>query len=460
MDKITAHQEDILTLRNILGMSDSRAEDILSRTILITANEQTENDVLLSTYIKKILTRTVANVTNLLSENPDIEIVINNATPRTKARIVFVLLDENCVHISINPFDFYQHQSFPHGSLILLSAIYISSFSLRQIIGDNSKLPEMQKNIKIDFNALFPDLTILYSEVIFEKTYLAGGGAIGNAFLYALKEFNVKGEIIIADPDSISDGNLNRCIWFDKSMIEKNKAEVLAEIAQPHFHNLRLKAYPNFLNTIQDRNTDDKWLKKLIIAVDSRRARRNLQTEIPGEVFDASTTNIEEVVFHFHKRPLNGGACLECVYPHDHLENAHEQHIAEALGISLEDISKLNISIEAASKICLKFPNLDQEKIVGQSYDTLFKELCGQDMLKIQNEKEILAPFGFVSLLAGTILAIETVRKLLIPSDYNFWKVSPWLVPIPKLKQLWRSNKKCSFCNNLYKSEFAENLWR
>lgn len=47
------------------------------------------------------------------------------------------------------------------------------------------------------------------------------------------------------------------------------------------------------------------WLKRLIVGVDSPRARRNLQTEVPGEVYDASTTGISEVVVHFS--PTAGG---------------------------------------------------------------------------------------------------------------------------------------------------------
>lgn len=460
MDNITAHQEDLFTLRNILGMSEELAEDILAKTILITIDSTDSIAATSLVFLKAVLSRTVSHVTDEFMEHPDIEITINRSSPKTDAQKIFVFIADNKIEISRNPI-IYKHNTLKlHNSLLLLAATYVSAFTLRHIIGNNPKLPTPQDKMVIDFNSIFPDMTFFNQEVDLEKTYLAGSGAIGNAFLYALKEFKIKGELVITDPDHISDGNLNRCVWFDKSMIGRNKAETMVNLAQPYFPNLKLYAHSGFLNTVPERNSDDKWLKRLVVAVDSRRARRGLQAEIPGEVFDASTTNIEETVFHFHKRPLNGSACLECIYHIDPIEDAHEQHIAESLGISATDVKDLYINQETAQKIIEKYPELTKEQLLGLSYDTLFKELCGKGKLQIEGEQQIFAPFGFVSILAGTILAIETVRRITTnANEYNFWKLSPWTEPVPRLKQYWLINKDCSFCNNKIKSEFADTLW-
>ena len=460
MDNITAHQEDLFTLRNMLGMSEELAEDILAKTILITIDSLDSIAVTTLIFLKAVLSRTVSHVADEFIEHPDIEITINHSSPKTDAQKIFVLIADNKIEISKNPI-IYKHNTLKlHNSLLLLAATYVSAFTLRHIIGHNSKLPIPQDKMVIDFSSLFSDMTFFDREIDVEKMYLAGSGAIGNAFLYALKEFKIKGELVITDPDYISDGNLNRCIWFDKSMIGKNKAETIASLAQPYFPNLKLYAHPGFLNTVPERNSDDKWLKRLVVGVDSRRARRGLQSEIPGEVFDASTTNIEETVFHFHKRPLDGNACLECIYHEDAIENAHEKHIAESLGISLLAVKDLNINHETALKIIKKYPKLTEDRLIGLSYDTLFKELCGKGKLHVEGEQQIYAPFGFVSVLAGTILAIETVRRIKTnANDYNYWKLSPWTEPVPRLKQYWKKNNNCSFCNSIKKSEFADILW-
>ena len=67
--------------------------------------------------------------------------------------------------------------------------------------------------------------------------------------------------------------------------------------------------------------------------MDSRRARRSLQMELPPSVFDASTTGVSEVVLHFNRQPSEL-ACLSCIYPENERERAHEENVAEALGNS------------------------------------------------------------------------------------------------------------------------------
>lgn len=460
MNGLTARQENALTLRNVLGMDEESAEDFLQQNLLISVNNSDETGNVLSYYLKHILTRTVTNISNVLSNNPDIEIIINDASPRSSSQKVYINIDTDKIEISNNPFVLNNGKTRPHKALVLLGASYASAFILRQIIGDNTKLPVIQNDLTIEFGQIFSDLTFLNKEVGLGTIYLAGGGAVGNAFLYALKEFDVAGKLVIADPDSISEGNLNRCVWFNESMLGKNKAETLVDVASSSFPKLKLVAHQDFLSTVSEKKLDERWLRRLVVTVDSRRARRGLQTEIPGEVFDSSTTNIEEVVLHFHKRPLSDRACLECIYPQDKIENAHEQHVADSLGISISDMKELYVSKTAASKIMRIYKSYSEKQLMGLSYDTLFKELCGQGKLQIGDEKQIFAPFAFVSILAGTILAMEMIRRITTgQSDYNYWKLSPWVAPVPRLKQVRLKHQDCTFCNNKTKSDFADRLW-
>src|SRR5262249_55241787 len=161
-------------------------------------------------------------------------------------------------------------------------------------------------------------------------------GAVGSAFLFALQHFPIFGSLAIVDPDDVSDGNLNRCVFFTETDIGKPKAVRLAQGAQPNFPKLKLVPEVTTSQALgKEKHVD--WLKRLSVGVDSRRTRRKLQGEIPGEVFDASTTGVIEGVLHHHRQPTDT-ACLACIYHETTDELARERHIAEALGVDLEDV--------------------------------------------------------------------------------------------------------------------------
>ncbi|MDZ7650297.1 MAG: ThiF family adenylyltransferase [Cytophagales bacterium] len=275
----------------------------------------------------------------------------------------------------------------------------------------------------LDIDTVVKDKSIFEKKINIGKAYLAGAGAIGNSFLYALSTFHVEGELKVVDPDFVSAGNLNRCLLFEDGDIEKNKTDVLVQKMQPYLKDLKLIPLTQTLAKIPD-NVGGAWLDKLIVGVDSRRARRNLQGEIPREVFDSSTTGISEIVIHHHKRPLKG-ACLGCVYVKEKQEEAHETHIAEALGVSLNKVKQQFIDEEAAELIALKY-QINKCDILGVPYDTLFKQLCGEGKLMTAQNNQVLAPLAFVSALAGAFLALMLVEKHLKISDYNYWRLTPW----------------------------------
>jgi hypothetical protein len=281
-----------------------------------------------------------------------------------------------------------------HTFLYFMLACYTGGMVLRKIA--NTFPIKAVDEIVIDTRLLIRNSDILTKSIDIGKAYLAGGGAIGNAFLYALSSFQVQGELNLVDPDLISGGNLNRCLFFDDNDIGKNKVDILVDRAQPYFKELKLVPLPCELAKVPN-NVGGAWLEKLIVGVDSRRARRNLQGEIPKEVFDASTTGIEEVVIHHHKRPLQG-ACLGCIYVKEKQEEAHEIHIAEALGVTLDHVRKQFIDSDAADLIATKYA-IDKNTILDTPYDTLFKQLCGEGKLMTSVNNQVLAPLAFVSAL-------------------------------------------------------------
>jgi hypothetical protein len=224
-----------------------------------------------------------------------------------------------------------------------------------------------------------------------------------------------------------------------------------------------------FLHLIPHRGTVREFIaesnatgvQRLITTVDSRRARRSLQTEIPREVFDASTTGIEEIVLHFNEQPSDL-ACLGCIYKKEVGEVTHEQHVAEALGVSLADVQSQFVSTEAAAKLCVRFPDLSPTDVLGKAYDSLFKARCAEGKLLLAVDRQVLAPFCFVSMLAGAFLALETVRRInagRIAQPFNYWRLSPWTRPTFGLRDIRLSSKDCQYCTEPAIKQVANELW-
>lgn len=459
--ELDARRENKLTLEAILGLTEEEAETILSEAVFINIKRGDSAATELANFLAEILARTVSSVLLAPQDGvkPSVEILIGNARPATEALHAYVTLGADKVEVSDQPGAEVSAYRGLHQAFLIVAACYIAAFAVRRMIGETERLP-FRNRVVLDFKLLFPGYHLVNEKVNVGRVYLAGAGAVGNSFLYALKTLAVEGELVICDDDHVTAGNLNRCIWFDGSHLGLNKAKTLAKIAQPSFSGLKLLAHDGKLGTVPDKEKGGRWLEKLVVTVDSRRARRSLQSEIPKEVFDASTTTIDEACLHFSKRPLNGKACLECAYYQDPTEKAHERHIAEVLGLSVADIEEGNVSTSAASRIATKYPDYVASEIEGESYDSLFKELCGKDKIKMKDEEQILAPFAFVSVLAGTVLAIEFVQRTRTGvHPFNSWRLSPWSSPVVQLMQTLPRNTRCTFCNDNTKDEFANALW-
>lgn len=449
-----AKRENILTLQSLLGLKEEAAEKITGSAVLISGVEQ---QPILCEYIQTILGKTVESVHSQFVDDVQYscEIIVVGANRQTNLPFVFVGQTGETFLVSTLNEPVSELGSYPHFFYFLLSC-YISALAVKTLT-KNGLMVTVKDEIIIDPQKIVPDFNIFETPVDIGEAYLAGAGAIGNSFIQALSLFNVNGKLVIADPDTVSKGNLNRCYFFTEDDVSKKKVDILVNRTQVLFPNLKLIAHRDVLNTVPA-NNGGAWLEKLIVAVDSRRARRSLQGEIPKEVFDASTTGISEVVLHNHKRPLVG-ACLGCIYHKEEQEGAHEKHIAELLGVSVHQVQQLFINNVAASLIVERYSNLQTNDLIGLSYDTLFKQLCGEGKLRTAEDKQVLAPLAFVSALAGAFLALNMVQRLAGTKSYNYWRISPWTNPNFSAQRNRPTHPKCDYCNSESYTKVASSLW-
>ena len=261
------------------------------------------------------------------------------------------------------------------------------------------------------------------------------------------------------DDDVVSPGNLQRQIWFSDTDVDAPKAERLCVNARPFLAECELLPAVCRLQEHPHRN-DGPWLRRLIVAVDSRRARRNLQNELPGEVFDASTTGSEEIVLHYNRQPTEL-ACLGCVYFHDEAEMTHEQAVAAHLGIDVAAVRKERIDAESAARIYAQHLDLTPSAIEGLACDTLYKQLCSSARLNSTAGKQVVAPFAFVSVLAGAMLLLEVIGRLRVNrwAHFNDWRVSPWRAPVPEMRGRRRRRDSCECCGRPELRRINEMLW-
>ena len=454
-----ARRENAATLASLIDLSLTDAAEVLDLDIAITVDPADDTAQEIARETTELLRRTVRRIsTAQLEGSVAVELVIGSAVPRTSGISIYLGVFDDHVIISQSGNPKQVCSPIP-GILGLLIACYTSAATLYRAVGGalSFRLPEP---FVLRFDQFGIDWVSVSRPIDIGRTYIAGAGAVGNGFLWAARHLDLRGQLDIVDDDHVSSGNLHRQIWFNTDDIELPKVDRLVMRAQQQFPQLALRPRQCRLQELPEKS-DGPWLRRLIVAVDSRRARRELQNEFPGEVFDASTTDVREVIIHHHAQPTRQ-ACLSCIYEPDDEEFSREQHIAEHLGVSVEDVRSERISASVAQIIKARYPKLVAIALAGTAYDTLFKRLCGESQLRTLAGRTIIAPFAFVSVLAGTLLALEIVRRLGSgdnAQDFNYWRVSPWYPPHGRRRTIRQRQPGCAFCGNTLLRNINEAMW-
>jgi len=454
-----ARWENVRALALAAGLSEEEASERLDRRILVTHDANDPASLQLISELIRVLSRTVAVALGA----PDgispyaAELVVGCATPQTGGPHVFaVLCEDRCI---IRRERSEKLAGAPtHALLALIAACYVSAAAIHCAVGDGLPNPPPPE-FDIPFDAFLDGGVNLFAPVDLGDAYLAGAGAIGNGFLWAARHAPLRGQLHVVDDDIVSAGNLQRQIWFDGDDVGKPKAESLCRKAQPLMPNLRLMQSVCRLQEHRNRS-DGAWLPRLIVAVDSRRARRHLQNELPGEVFDASTTGSQEIVLHYNRQPTDL-ACLGCIYTRDEQEVTHEQAVAAHLGVSIEAVRQERIDSATARRICATHAHLAPSSIEGLAFDTLYKQLCSSGQLKSVSGKQVVAPFAFVSVLAGALLLLEVVRRHNGNGDAlaNDWRVNPWRPPVAEMRHRRPRRPGCECCGRAEVRRVNALLW-
>jgi E1 ligase-like protein/ThiF family protein len=455
---LTREQENRKLLAALLDIPEDEAAERLDVFVLVTSASDASS-LRVARNVQEMLKRTVRAAFEVREGDlPAAEVVVGAASRRTNSPAIFVAHVEEGIRVARSPSAVVNRQR--HSIFDLIASCYATGMALRSALTE--ALPYGGHDaILISPEALLGgDLELLEFPLVLQDAVLVGAGAVGNGFLWGLRHFNVKGELHIVDPKRVHDGILNRCVWFDDRDIGEAKAQAIVRRAQDAFADLTLMPHAATLQEFYTKQGAPR-LGRVITTVDSRRARRGIQGELPREVYDASTTGIAEVVLHFNKQPSEL-ACLACVYKEDAGEMEHEAHVAEALGVSVDDVRKGFIDRVVAERMCCGIPDCNADALIGKAFDTVFKERCAEGNLRTAEDKQVLAPFCFVSVLAGAFLALEFVRRASndrVAEPFNYWRLSPWHGPNIVLRSIRHALPNCVVCSDSVFPEVMKQVW-
>ena len=165
----------------------------------------------------------------------------------------------------------------------------------------------------------------LPGEIGLGTVHLAGCGAIGEAFVAALRELPVTGTLVAVDHEAVDEGNLQRYLLAGVTDVGVAKP-TLVERA---FEGTRLSVEPvASLWGADERSVPGR--ETIVSALDTKQGRIELQGGLPREIFNA-WTQPEDIGVSRHQA-FGETPCLACLAWPIRARPSRSQMIAEALG--------------------------------------------------------------------------------------------------------------------------------
>lgn len=226
---------------------------------------------------------------------------------------------------------------------------------------------------------------------------LAGVGAVGSAVMHTLWACpGLSGRAVVADadPDGIDLTNLNRCVTFHQRHAGRPKASTAAEI----LHDADVAWTP--IDGKYARGSISRMPDVLLSAVDTNRSRQELQQGFwPARLLGASTKDLRAEVLRCGAPGV--GPCLRCFNPPevDLPDEVVRERLREMSDLELAALAReINEPIHLARRWA-------REGGCSEVGDAALKVIRG----RIQ--PPTMFSVGFVSVLAGTLLAAEVVKE-------------------------------------------------
>jgi len=251
------------------------------------------------------------------------------------------------------------------------------------------------------------------------QIHLFGAGAIGNGFIWALKNIlGLKGQLHICDDQTIELSNLQRYVLASQQDVGHLKVDCSA--SQLNDSGLEIVKHPFKLQNLfsQAKNYN---IEVAAICVDSAEDRMALQSTLPKKIFNA-WTQLESIGISRHSDFLNS-ACVCCLYLPEEKKQSRSEEVASNLGIQAHErivrdylasgktVDQFLLNLVQSSN---NLPDQSLAHLEGLSLDNFYSHVvCGGVLMNLSPDQNIPSkievPCAFESALAGILLASEVV---------------------------------------------------
>ena len=246
------------------------------------------------------------------------------------------------------------------------------------------------------------DLGPPVSGIQLDSVGLAGVGAVGAAWMHTIWACRgVSGRVLAVDADQkgVSRSNLNRGLLFRREDVDAEKASTAAA------------ATPGDVSWVPHQGRFEAQTERpalLISAVDANTARDALQALYPAQTLSASTQDLRVEVTVGGEPGI--GACLRC-FNRPETRTSDDELRAHALGHEADVLGEIAAAIGTDVddvRRRLSVPGCDAvtDRLLAQ-----LRRRYGDDVAPAR------FAVGFVSAMAGVLLASETVRLHLDPAS-------------------------------------------
>lgn len=458
-DRTTNSLEGIATLDLLIRLT-ARFYPLISLCPLDTASEETLINL-------KKLARAInpkISISKKISTSTHVIVVGNTIVPvRADQTILYVGSQGWIARLSQNQPVSSGNSANPIGAGV---AACLAAANIFRGIFTNSKLDNELSFSVLDLNPNneFP-LNPSIEKLDIGKVFLVGAGAIGNGFLWGLRNSNVIGDLVVIDHDSIDLGNLQRYILTYRNNENELKSTLVENFFRGHSTvtvNSVSQKWDSYLDTLPE----DSWIfDQVVVALDSANDRIGVQASLPGWIVNGWTQQ-SEIGISRHNY-FGEEACMACLYMPKGEVPHQDEIIAEALGFSNDKLSLLRIRtlIETGRPLDLHFlteiaaaKNVPVEKLAifeGKSINELYtKAVCSGMIMELANGPTVTQaeiPMPFQSALAGILQLASLIAHA--GNLYTLPTITQidLMKPIPKQNWLSRPLKKVSkhcFCQD------------
>lgn len=155
--------------------------------------------------------------------------------------------------------------------------------------------------------------------------HLAGAGAVGQACVLALKAANVRGHLIVVDPEALELSNLQRYVLSTLPDVGRTKVDLVEE---------RLAGTALRVSKVEGhwgRTPETAPMREcVLVALDTAADRLSVAAGLHHTILNA-WTQPADLGWSRHRNPPHGQPCLACLYMPQHERPSEDEQIAAAL---------------------------------------------------------------------------------------------------------------------------------